>query len=361
MSKKNIHLIAGARPNFMKIAPLYHALSKEEWCTPKIVHTGQHYDASMSDQFFSNFSLPEPDYFLSVGGGSHAEQTGHVMIKYEHLCEEDRPDVTVVVGDVNATLSSALTAVKMHIPVAHVEAGLRSGDMRMPEEINRILTDRISDFLFTPSNDADINLRQEGIEESKIHMIGNIMIDSYHMLKSKIDYNTRDYVQKFSKYFVVTMHRPHNVDDREKLKAILERIKDIAKDIPVLFPVHPRTRKNIKKFNLTDILDNNDHIILCEPLSYVDFMTYVAGADFILTDSGGVQEETTYLGIPCFTLRDTTERPVTVEIGTNRLVNENNLLEIVRDYKNVKRQGNVPPLWDGKAASRVVEILKGRI
>ena len=310
MSKqKNIHLIAGARPNFMKIAPLYHALEQESWCTPKIIHTGQHYDANMSDQFFSDFSLPKPHYSLSVGGGSHAEQTGNVMIKYESLCSENRPDLVIVVGDVNATLSTALTACKIHIPVAHVEAGLRSGDMMMAEEINRILTDRISDYLFTPSQDANENLKKEGIEKQKIHMVGNIMIDAYHMLKERIQNNIPELARDLERYSVLTLHRPNNVDDPHKLQDILEKIGGLSKNIPILFPLHPRTRKNIDRFNLEYLLKEEDNIIICDPLSYVDFITYVSGAEFILTDSGGIQEETTYLGVPCYTLRDTTERP----------------------------------------------------
>ncbi len=347
---KTIHLICAARPNFMKIAPLYHALKNEQWCVPEIVHTGQHYDYKMSQAFFDDFGLPSSHHYLGVASGTHAEQTARTMMAYETLClDKSRPDLVVVVGDVNATLACSIAAKKIHLPVAHLEAGLRSFDMSMPEEINRIVTDSISDYFWTPSEDADNNLRQEGVSQHKIHMVGNIMIDTYCMMKDKI--NISDTYKAFGmqqkEYVVVTLHRPINVDDNEILKNIIDKLGEIK--LPIIFPVHPRTRKNL---DIIGILPDN--IILCEPFGYVDFMSLIANSAYVISDSGGVQEETTYLGIPCFTLRDTTERPVTVTTGTNQLVSLNNLLEKIKYHKT----GSIPPLWDGKTSKRIVSLTK---
>ncbi|CAO5679921.1 MAG: UDP-2,3-diacetamido-2,3-dideoxy-D-glucuronate 2-epimerase [Holosporales bacterium] len=350
---KTIHLICAARPNFMKIAPLYHALKKESWCMPEIVHTGQHYDYKMSQAFFDDFGLPSADHYLGIGSGTHAEQTAQTMMAYEKLClEKSRPDLVVVVGDVNATLACSIAAKKIHLPVAHLEAGLRSFDRTMPEEINRIVTDSISDYFWTPSEDADNNLKKEGVPSDRIYMVGNIMIDTYCMMKDRIEasetYNTFNLQKKG--YVVLTLHRPVNVDDKETLAIIIDKIGQI--DLPIIFPVHPRTRKNLDSIGS---LPNN--IMLCDPLGYIDFMNIISNSIYVISDSGGIQEETTYLGISCFTLRDTTERPVTVTIGSNQLASVDNFLEAIQHPKI----GNVPPLWDGKAAGRIKQVLKSAL
>ena len=358
-----IHLIAAARPNFMKIAPLYHALSAELWCEPRIVHTGQHYDSNMSDAFFSDLGLPHPHHHLGVGSGTHAEQTGGVMVAYEKVCFIDRPDWIVVAGDVNSTIACALVGAKLLIPVAHLEAGLRSGDRSMPEEINRILTDAISALLWTPSQDANENLIAEGVAAEKIDFVGNIMIDSYAMLKDKIQAaRTTSTLELIPGEFgVVTLHRPSNVDHRETLRSLLEQLAQAARFIPLVFAVHPRTRKSIDEFGLQPVLVSAPGLKCVEPLGYVEFMNLVERSRFVLTDSGGVQEETTYLGIPCITLRDTTERPVTVTIGTNELVRHEDLLSRIRGIvDHHMKQGAVPKLWDGNTAARVVASLRQR-
>lgn len=346
---KTIHLICAARPNFMKIAPLYHALKNEPWCAPKLVHTGQHYDYKMSQAFFDDFELPSPHYHLSVGSGSHAEQTAQTMIAYEKLClEESKPDLTIVVGDVNATLACSIAAKKIHLKVAHLEAGLRSFDRTMPEEINRIVTDSISDYYWTPSEDANENLLQEGAKPEQINLVGNIMIDTYCMMQGKIQ--KREVYKSFNlspqQYAVLTLHRPVNVDSKEILEKILRQIEQL--DLPIIFPVHPRTRKNLEQMQR---LPENLKII--DPLGYIDFMSLVSNCAYVISDSGGIQEETTYLKIPCFTLRDTTERPVTITIGSNQLVTIDNLLTKVQSPK----KGSIPPLWDGKTSHRIKDIL----
>lgn len=347
---KTIHLICAARPNFMKIAPLYHALKKESWCNTKIVHTGQHYDYLLSDVFFKDLDLPHPDYSLGVGSGSHAEQTANTMLAYEKLCiKEDKPDLVIVVGDVNATMACAIVAKKLHLLVAHLEAGLRSFDRAMPEEINRIVTDSISDYCWTPSEDADKNLLEEGIGCSKIHQVGNIMIDTYCLLEERI--RKRSCHQEFSlqpnKYVVLTLHRPSNVDDIGILQPLMDVIGKIG--LPIIFPAHPRTKKNLEK-----VKNLNQDIRIVEPLSYIDFMSLVSTSAYVISDSGGVQEETTYLDIPCFTLRNTTERPITITMGSNQLATVDNLLEKVANPK----KGRVPALWDGKTSARIVFALK---
>ncbi|ETZ04411.1 non-hydrolyzing UDP-N-acetylglucosamine 2-epimerase [Holospora undulata] len=350
---KTIHLICAARPNFMKIAPLYHALKNEPWCVPEIVHTGQHYDYQMSQSFFDDFGLPSANHYLGGGSGTHAEQTAQTMIAYEKLClEKSRPDLVVVVGDVNATLACSIAAKKIHLPVAHLEAGLRSFDRTMPEEINRVVTDSISDCFWTTSEDADENLKKEGINPEHIYLVGNIMIDTYCMMKEKIEKSDayKTFGLKKKEYIILTLHRPVNVDVKETLESILNTVEQI--DLPIIFPVHPRTRKNL---DVIHPLPQN--ITLCEPLGYVDFMSLVSNSSSVISDSGGIQEETTYLGIPCFTMRNTTERPITVTMGSNQLVSVDNLLEKIKHPQT----GSIPPLWDGKAAGRIKQVLKSAL
>jgi UDP-N-acetylglucosamine 2-epimerase (non-hydrolysing) len=359
--KKTVHLVAAARPNFMKIAPLYHALAATDWCDPKIVHTGQHYDFNMSDAFFRDLGLPDADYHLGVGSGSHAEQTGNVMIAYEKVCIDTEPDGIVVVGDVNSTAACAMVGTKLWIPVIHLEAGLRSGDRRMPEEINRLVTDAIADLLWTPSADADANLVREGVDKDKIDLIGNIMIDSFELLRSRIESSDarRSLGLKLKQYGVLTLHRPSNVDAANKLSSIVDALEKIAVEVHLVFVSHPRTMKNLQRFDLLDRLSAIDRIDLLEPISYIDFMNIVTGATLAITDSGGLQEETTYLGIPCLTLRENTERPITVSQGTNKLVNHKELLPCVRRILAADwPKGSCPPLWDGKTADRAAQSLR---
>ena len=359
-----VHLIAAARPNFMKIAPLYHALSATDWCNVRIVHTGQHYDANMSDVFFSELNLPEPDFHLRVGSGSHAEQTGGVMIAYEKVCIEHRPDWIVVVGDVNSTAACCLVGTKLLIPVIHLEAGLRSGDRTMPEEINRLVTDAIADVLWTPSADANENLAAEGVPADKIDLIGNIMIDSLEMMRNKIESsNARaDLGLGEIDYALVTLHRPSNVDHSETMEPIVNSLVEVAANVSVAFVAHPRTVQALERFGLRDRLTDTQNVLLLDPLPYVQFMNVLMGAKLVITDSGGLQEETTYLDIPCLTMRENTERPITISQGTNRLVRPRNLsenLSLALSAKKGRRQ--CPPLWDGQTASRAVESLRRRL
>ncbi len=358
-----VHLIAAARPNFMKIAPLYHALAAESWCTAKIVHTGQHYDPSMSDAFFRDLRLPQPHFHLEVGSGTHAEQTAGVMVAYEKVCAQERPDWTIVVGDVNSTAACAMVAAKQWIPVIHLEAGLRSRDRRMPEEINRLVTDAISDVLWTPSPDADENLLAEGVGAERIDRVGNIMIDSYEMLREQIEADLGP--QKFGlepgNYSVVTLHRPSNVDQRETLKSLVAQLAAISHRMPIVFAVHPRTRKRLEEFGLWEHLHSQPGIRLTQPLGYVEFMALVRSAKAAITDSGGVQEESTYLGIPCLTLRENTERPITVTQGSNRLVQPQRLQESLDEVLSGRwPTGSRPENWDGRTAQRCVAALKRR-
>ncbi len=360
--KKIIHLIAAARPNFMKIAPLYHALKKQNWCEVHIIHTGQHYDANMSDSIFADLMLPQPHFHLGIGSGSHAHQTGNVMLKYEQIVlEEERPDFLVVVGDVNPTAACSMVATKLHIPVAHLEAGLRSGDRRMPEEINRLVTDAICDTLWTPSPDADENLRNEGHPESRIVRVGNIMMDSFELIRDKIEAENspEKYGLETGNYGVVTLHRPSNVDEFDTLKMLVDQLISVSEKIQLIFAVHPRTRNSLQKHGLWDNIQSIDRLKLVEPVSYVPFMGLVKSAKLIITDSGGIQEETTYLNIPCLTLRENTERPITVTEGTNKLVT----IEALQDNVDLVlagkwRSGTKPELWDGKAAERVTQEIR---
>ena len=355
--------IVGARPNFMKMAPLIAAIQRRSpHVTQVLVHTGQHYDETMSEAFFQDLNLPRPDYNLGVGSGSHAEQTASVMLAFEPILLAQRPDWVVVVGDVNSTLAATLVAVKLGVSVAHVEAGLRSFDRTMPEEINRVLTDHIADLLLTPSPDADANLLHEGIRPDRIVCVGNVMIDTlYHRLEqaeqSRV-LNTLDLTP--DEFAVLTLHRPANVDDAETLRGIFSALAEIAREIPIIFPAHPRTRTRLQEFGL----ELPQGMRMIEPLGYLDFLRLWSQARLVLTDSGGLQEETTALGIPCLTLRENTERPITVTQGTNKVVGRNPVriinaaLEILRDARF--RQTRVPDLWDGQAAERIIEALLER-
>ncbi len=361
VSRRLVHLIAAARPNFMKVAPLYHALAGETWCTPRIVHTGQHYDANMSDAFFRDLRLPEPAHHLEVGSGTHADQMGRTMMAYEKVCEDERPDAIVVVGDVNATAACAMVGAKLWIPVVHLEAGLRSRDRRMPEEINRLVTDAISDLLWTPSPDADENLRNEGVAPERIERIGNIMIDSFEMLRGRIEAATL--LGRFeldrAPYAVVTLHRPSNVDDRDKIEELVRVLEQLAAELRIVFAVHPRTRKRLQEFGLEDRIYSNPRIRATEPLGYIEFMSLVLRCTIAITDSGGLQEETTYLGIPCATLRENTERPITVTEGTNRLARPADVVQLAREaLSGGWPKGRQPEHWDGHTAERAASSLK---
>lgn len=357
---KTIVHVVGARPNYMKVAPLIDALKDAPGIRQILVNTGQHYDDAMSKAFLRELGLPKPDRDLEVGSASHAVQTAKVMIGFEQVCLQDRPDLVLVVGDVNSTMAASLVAAKLMIPIAHLEAGLRSFDPAMPEEINRIVTDRLADLLLTPSADGDENLLKEGVPASKIHLVGNIMIDTLmrHLPMATLD-RIRDRVPvERGSYGVMTLHRPSNVDDPAVLGRILDAIAEISKQMPIVFPVHPRTRERLKSGALADRLKN---VILTEPLGYIDFLSLTSNAKLIMSDSGGLQEESTALGIPHLTMRENTERPVTITHGTNRMVGTQTAA-ILAGYREAMAQKpdpqRRPPLWDGKTAGRVATVLQ---
>lgn len=356
-----IILVVGARPNFMKMAPLYDELKKRN--LPVILlHTGQHYDENMSTVFFEDLGMPKPHIYLGVGSASHAKQTATIMIDFEKVCKKESPSIVIVAGDVNSTIACALVATKLSIPVGHVEAGLRSFDMKMPEEINRILTDRISNLLFTPSKDANLNLAKEGMDTENIKLVGNIMIDSLlnNIEKSEISTIHKKINVEKGNYALITLHRPSNVDDELNLSGIIEALESIAKDIPIIFPVHPRTTNMINEFGLDNRINQVPNLILTKPIRYLDFLALMKYSKVVLTDSGGLQEETTALGIPCITLRENTERPITVEEGTNTIVG-NKPENIIKEWKNISinggKSGRIPKLWDGKTAERISDII----
>jgi len=351
----------------MKVAPIHRALKKySEIVEHIIVHTGQHYDLKMSDVFFQDLEMPQPDFFLGVGSGSHAEQTARVMLEFEKVCNEVKPDLVIVVGDVNSTIACSLTAIKMGIKVAHVEGGLRSKDRTMPEEINRIATDSICDYCFLTETNAVENLMREGFPNANMFFVGNTMIDSqYHALEKAGKSTVLNSLGLHPKeYVLVTIHRPSNVDEPEQLNNLMGILKDFSVNRKIVFPVHPRTRKNIgNNSQITQGIDLS-RVILTEPVGYLDFLYLMKNAEFVLTDSGGIQEETTVLGIPCITIRPTTERPVTCEIGTNVLVypSEQNIRTALDNMLNKPRKkGIIPPLWDGKAAERISDIIINKI
>ncbi len=361
---KRILSIVGARPNFMKVAPIHRAFAAfAESITHEILHTGQHYDTSMSDAFFHDLDMPQPTFFLGVGSGSHAEQTARVMIGFDEVCRDHRPDYVIVVGDVNSTIACALTAVKYGIRVAHVEAGLRSFDRGMPEEINRLATDAISDDLFVTEQSGVDHLLHDGVAQNRIHFVGNTMIDSLHYALPRAERSTiMQTVGVLPRQFVlITLHRPSNVDNKEQLAMLTDVLNIIALQTTVVFPVHPRTRKNISEWGIDAKLSPG--VKLIDPAGYVDFLSLMKNALFVLTDSGGIQEETTALRVPCITARTTTERPVTVEIGTNVLVqpDKGSILHAVDAiFAGNGRPGIVPDLWDGHAAERIAAIISSQ-
>src|SRR5258706_13982799 len=360
-----IIIVAGARPNFMKVAPIVAAMKRRRnEFQALLVHTGHHYDEAMSEAFFRDLEMQEADVYLGVGSASHAQQTAAIMQAFEPVLIQEQPDWVVVVGDVNSTLACALVSVKLGIKVAHVEAGLRSHDRAMPEEINRLLTDQIAELLLTPSRDADTNLIVEGIPEERISMVGNVMIDS---LLSQLDRAKRstaraDLGLTEKEYAVLTLHRPSNVDDNAAFRRIIEALEEIARRLPIVFPAHPRTRKMIAELGLTERVEKIKGLRVIDPVGYLDFLQLLMDARLVLTDSGGIQEESTVLGIPCITLRENTERPITVEIGTNTIAGTTSA-PIVKaaldalDHPAGKAAPRVPPLWDGPTADRILAAL----
>lgn len=350
--------VVGARPNFMKAAPVLRAIAAYPGVRQTLVHSGQHYDRSMSGIFFEQLGVPEPDVNLEVGSNSHAQQTATIMQRFEPVLIEKHPDIVLVYGDVNSTVATTLVCSKMGVRVAHVEAGLRSFDRTMPEEINRLITDQLSDLLFTPSEDGDTNLAKEGISPDRIHLVGNVMIDTLVRLLPIAEAQSSALLQRFgvSRFALVTLHRPATVDDPEILLPVLDALNEISQELPVLFPIHPRTLDRLG--DKAHQFSSNLHIL--EPLPYIEFLALQKHAALVITDSGGIQEETTFLGVPCLTVRDNTERPITVTLGTNILVGRNPgaLRAAVRDvlHGNCK-VGKIPPLWDGKASERIASVL----
>ena len=366
-----IYLVAGARPNFMKIAPIVRALQAHGGLPFKIIHTGQHYDREMNDVFFEELGIPQPDLFMAAGGGSHAQQTAKIMLAFEELCVAQRPDAVLVVGDVNSTLACSIVAKKLTIPVAHVEAGLRSGDMSMPEEINRLVTDSISDWFFVTEPSAVEHLRREGKPEAAVHYVGHVMVDNVLFQANKLAAGSAAGLPGLDsaaikaglhgkRYGVVTLHRPSNVDDPAMLGQLAGALREIARELPLVFPVHPRTRANLEKFDISLGPD----ITLVGPQGYMAFLDLWKDAALVLTDSGGLQEETTALGVPCVTLRENTERPVTVEEGTNVLAGTSPqaiTAAAAQILRGEGKQGRRPHLWDGKAAERIVAVLESEL
>jgi UDP-N-acetylglucosamine 2-epimerase (non-hydrolysing) len=362
MPRPLIHLVAGARPNFMKIAPIVRALQAHGGLAFKLVHTGQHHDRDMNDVFFEELGIPQPDVRLGAGGGSHSQQTAKIMLGYEDLCREERPAASLVVGDVNSTLACSIVAKKMGIAVAHVEAGLRSGDMAMPEEVNRRVTDSISDWFFVTEPSGLEHLRREGKPMDKVFNVGNVMVDNLLYQADKLSrtdtsgFETDSFKKRLPRYGVVTLHRPSNVDEPEALARVGEALREVSRDLPLVFPVHPRTRNNIEKYGLS----LGPNVELTGPQPYMPFLHLWKDAKVVLTDSGGLQEETTALGVPCVTVRENTERPITVEEGTNVLAGTDpvNVIAAAREaIAGRARKGRRPALWDGRAAERIVEIL----
>ncbi|MCB2008675.1 MAG: UDP-N-acetylglucosamine 2-epimerase (non-hydrolyzing) [Rhodoferax sp.] len=363
---KTVYLVAGARPNFMKIAPIVRAIQAHGGLAFKIIHTGQHYDREMNDVFFEELGIPQPDVFMGAGGGSHAQQTAKIMVAFEELCQKQPPDAVLVVGDVNSTLACSIVAKKLHIPVAHVEAGLRSGDRAMPEEINRLVTDSISDWFFVTEPSGVAHLQREGHADESIHYVGHVMVDNVLYQADKLAgadtsaFETSTFKKERTaqggRYGVVTLHRPSNVDDAAMMTRIAGALKEIAQELPLIFPVHPRTRGNLAKFGI----DLGPNITLVGPQAYMAFLHLWKDAAVVLTDSGGMQEETTALGVPCITIRENTERPITVDEGTNVLAGTDPQV-IVSEVRKVLRgegkAGRRPQLWDGQAATRIVDIL----
>lgn len=339
----------------MKAAPLTRALAERQGARQTLVHTGQHYDQNMSDVFFRELEIPEPDYNLAVGSGTHAEQTSQIMVRLEPVVVDQKPDWVLVYGDVNSTIAAALVCAKLQIRVAHVEAGLRSFDRSMPEEINRLLTDQLADLLFTPSSDGDQNLLREGVSRERIHFVGNVMIDTLVRLLPKAAGTLPAKLPE--RYALVTLHRPSNVDDLSGLERLLDALTGISLTLHIIFPVHPRTRQKIAQLGFR----HSENLQLWEPQSYLQFLALQQKAMVVITDSGGIQEETTFLGVPCLTLRDTTERPVTVTLGTNVIIGRD--MDLLRNAVKAMlngdhKKGGIPPLWDGRAAERIVQILE---
>lgn len=359
---KKVISVVGARPNFMKIAPLHLAFKKYPEILHMIVHTGQHYDDNMSKVFFEDLELPRPDVYLGVGSGSHAVQTAKIMVEFEKIAILEKPDLVIVVGDVNSTLACSLVCAKLLIPVAHVEAGLRSGDRTMPEELNRIVTDALADLLFVSERSGVANLKKEGCADSKIFFVGNVMIDSLVRFREK---GRRSEIAKTlgvegKNYTLVTIHRPSNVDEKENLTKVLGMLERLAERSTVVFPVHPRTRKMMDDFGLTGEVQSHRGMVLCEPLGYLDFLCLLDGAALTITDSGGIQEESTFLGVPCLTMRANTERPATITEGTNTLMGfdyDKAVHEAEKVFQGKYKKGSIPEMWDGKAAERIAKII----
>jgi UDP-N-acetylglucosamine 2-epimerase (non-hydrolysing) len=345
--------VVGARPNFVKAAPVLRATG-QRGIRQTLVHTGQHYDRNMSDIFFTQLGLPEPDINLEVGSGSHAWQTAEIMLRFEAAVVEAKPDIVLVYGDVNSTIAAALVCSKLLLPVAHVEAGLRSFDRTMPEEINRIVTDQLSEVLFTPSGDGNENLLREGVSQDRIHLVGNVMIDTLVRLLPAARSCAKNGLP--DRFALMTLHRPSNVDNTENLEEILNSLAEVSTELKIIFPVHPRTRQRIAESGL-----NTGQLSLLEPMPYIEFLSLESHAQFVITDSGGIQEETTYLGVPCLTMRSNTERPVTVTAGTNILVGDDRL-KLIAEVRNIlegkAKKGVIPPLWDGHSGERIAAILQ---